>query len=126
MPNSRAISRFFSPLATNSTMRRWRGLSLRLSLRIVVPFLSETKRGRAEEKNRGQESVKRDHSNLIARTKVEQLLNRAAHLREDSNRIRANRAHHTNYNDQDHCQHDRVLSHILTFCVRPKLFEQRT
>jgi hypothetical protein len=51
-------------------------------------------------------------------------LNRASQLREHRTCVRANRVHHTNYDDQDHCQHDRVLNHILTFCVEPKLLEE--
>src|SRR5215470_2938795 len=53
------------------------------------------------------------------------LLNRACHLREHYTRVGANHAHYANYKSQYHCQHDGVLSYILTFRVAAELNQQQ-
>jgi hypothetical protein len=47
-------------------------------------------------------------------------------LREDSVRIGANRSHHTDNDDQDNGQHDRVFGYVLTIYVVPNALKKQT
>ena len=84
---------------------------------MVVPYLSETGvRSKIGGTNRGEGDV----------SETGKLLDRACHLRKHYTRVEANHAHYANYKPQYHCQHDRVLSHILTFRVAAEPNQKQT
>jgi hypothetical protein len=57
---------------------------------------------------------------------VSPLLNSTGRLREDCVGVRTNQPYCADYDDEDHSQHDGVLSDVLALIVRPELVNEAT